>query len=127
VNESQFTQSLIRSLKKDGVYCLKIQTMLNNGIPDLWCSAKRDIWLEIKYRKDVPARESTYFFPGLSSLQAQWLDNRYKEGRNVAVILGSPIGCYIYIKREWTEGITRNNLVLTKSQVVAWIENQTLD
>jgi hypothetical protein len=108
------------------VYCLKIQTMLNNGVPDLWCSAKRDIWLEIKYRNNIPAKQSTYFFPGLSALQQQWIEGRLSEGRNVAVILGSPIGCYIYTNGQWAEGITRNQLTMSRQDVTQWIKDQTL-
>jgi len=128
MNESQFTQKINRKLKAAGVYCLKIQTLMNNGVPDCWYSGpKGDLWVEYKYRKDLPKKDSTTFLPGLSGLQEHWLNNRYHEDREVAVILGSPSGHIILTDLEWNDKtITSKGLPETDASVVEWIKSKTL-
>ena len=62
----------------------KMHNVYRGGTPDMWYSGSRsDLWVEYKYFPVV--QEKNY---GLSPLQQQWLQGRYKEGRSVAVIVG---------------------------------------
>ena len=125
MTESQFTQSIMRKLDKR-IYKWKIMNMMQNGVPDCYFSGPAgDLWVEFKYIK-VPKRDTTEFKPKLSALQLKWLNERYDEGRNVAVILGSDIGSAIFIDRWWNGFITWKYLVSTKQDIVKWIETQTL-
>jgi hypothetical protein len=131
INESQNTQAINRNVAAAGVYCLKIQTMNNNGVPDVYYSgSKGSMWIEMKYISEerIPKKETTQIPSLLSSLQASWLDCRYLEGRTVAVVIGSRTGhCIQTNPNEWGNSITIKDLTLTRKQVVAWILNQIHD
>ena len=95
----------------------------NNCVPDVWVSGiKTDLWIEFKYLKKVPKRNTTIIQHDLSELQARWLLNRHHEGRNVCVIIGSSSGAYIYEDLTWSNANTTNiHLTLTQKQVAEWI------
>lgn len=70
------------------------------GIPDCWYSGKaRDLWVEYKFLQRVPVRAAV--MADLSALQIQWLNNRYAEGRQVAVIIGCKEGGVILTDLQW--------------------------
>jgi hypothetical protein len=56
---------------------------LRPGVPDCWYSGiKGDLWVEYKFQ---PALRVVT--PALTELQKAWLNGRYEEGRNVAVVV----------------------------------------
>lgn len=126
MKEADFTRSIMRKLPPE-VYKWKIMNMMQNGVPDCYFSGSAgDLWVEFKYKK-APKRESTLFNPALSDLQLKWLNERRAEGRNVAVVLGSDIGCHIYhYSANFLEFITRKQLVHTRQDIVEWIVKETL-
>lgn len=89
--ENTFIASVHRLLP-EGLYWMKNHNEYNGGIADVWYSGqKADLWVEYKFVK-VPVRDTTVIALGLSELQKDWLECRYGEGRNVAVIVGSQLG-----------------------------------
>jgi len=125
VNESTYTQYYLRKLREQGIYTLKLMLNFNNGVPDVWLSGTAgDIWIEFKYINKVPKRQSTKIKPNLSDLQSHWLNGRYYEGRKVCVILGSEIGSYVFTDLEWNSSITRDDLTLSRQDVITWITQQ---
>jgi hypothetical protein len=67
--------------------------------------------------------------PDLTVLQQNWLNDRYKEGRNVAVIIGcARIGGVILRDQEWMKRFTasefRERLVPRKA-IAQWITEET--
>lgn len=129
MNETGQTQAINKKVRAAGVYALKIQTMMNNGVPDCWYSGnKDDLWVEMKYISDkkLPKRDITVIQPMLSDLQRAWLDARYYEGRHVAVAIGSSIGwCIQTIPPIYRSPILKSDLTLTRNEVVQWIINKT--
>ena len=126
MNESTYTQSIIRGLPRE-IYSWKIMNSMQNGVPDCYFSAtKGDIWIECKYIKTMPKRPSTLINPGLSALQKRWILGRYHEGRNVAVLIGSPQGSCILTEDNLTSDIIQSDLTLTYKEVRQWIISQTL-
>ena len=126
MNESGHTQAINKKVKAAGVYTLKIQTMMNNGVPDCWYSGNLDdLWVEFKYISDkvLPKKEGTLIQPTLSDLQYNWLIERGNEGRNVAVAIGSSIGWAIY--PIWDRPIHKTELNMTRNEVAEWIIKQT--
>ena len=122
--ESTFTQYLLRKLPKE-IYSWKIMNSMQNGVPDTYISGMDgDLWAEMKWVKP-PKRNTTIIDPGLSELQKRWLVGRYREGRNVAVVIGSTIGCCILRKTRLLNTITKSDLTMSKQDVVRWIINQT--
>jgi len=119
MTESGFTSSIKAKLPSH-IYSWKINCKYANGIPDSWYSGLvSDLWVEYKYLKKLPKKG---VLPNLSALQEKWLNDRHFEGRNVAVIVGSPDGCLIYTNLEWTKRKALSNLV-TKQDVISFITN----
>lgn len=60
-----------------------------SGTADDWYSGSaKDLWVEYKFVV-LPVRETTGIAIELSTLQRNWLISRHREGRQVAVIVGS--------------------------------------
>lgn len=97
--ENTFIQSIHKHLPL-GVYRMKNNNPYIGGIPDCWYSGKaRDLWVEYKFLQRVPVRAAV--MADLSALQIQWLNNRYAEGRRVAVIIGCKEGGVILTDLQW--------------------------
>ena len=100
MNERAFKAKL-RAKFKQHCYIQSMSSLGTAGTPDLWLSGKKDLWLEVKY-DEVTKRLIT---PKLSALQAQWLNNRHADGRQVAVIVGTgPNEAIVYKNGGWNEG-----------------------
>ena len=120
MNESGFTSSISKKLPSQ-VFSWKINCRFANGTPDAWYSGpKGDIWVEYKYLKKLP---KTTVKPKLSALQLKWLRDRFHEGRNVAVVVGSPEGCLVYTHMDWENPKSINNIV-DKQIVIDYITNE---
>jgi len=125
MNESQYTQSLMKKLP-NSVYKWKINCNFARGVPDLYVSgAKKDLWVELKYLQKLPKKAKV--IPNLSRLQEKWLIRAKKQGRNVAVIVGSPEGGFLLLDPvEWQEGIIPSKYnALTTQELADWIESVT--
>lgn len=101
------------------------------GVPDVWYSANlRDLWVEYKFLPSVPQRGIVDAKRiGLTALQGAWLASRYKEGRNVAVIVGTPSGGVIMRDLEWEKGLSPEHFkarIQPRPAIANWIAQQTL-
>ena len=91
------------------------------GIPDCWYSGSSgDLWIEYKYLKTAPKKCT----PGLSENQKKWLRERYHEGRNVAVVVGTLNGAVLFRDLTWETQQPINNTMTTR-ELAAWILSQT--
>lgn len=99
--ETTFTTSVHRAFKPGArPYFEKMYNPLRGGTPDVFYSGSvGDLWVEYKFIPRIPI--TAKILPDLSPLQARWLNNRYDEGRNVAVIVGSPDGGVIFRDKDW--------------------------
>lgn len=121
----------INKLLPKTLYREKMHNLYRSGTADMWYSGNLDdLWVEYKYIAKPPKRDDTPCVLDLSALQLQWLRGRHDEGRNVIVILGTPLGGWIYTSREWeTKVVTRKDLVqfgLTKQNVADYIRRRTM-
>jgi len=120
MNESTYTRSVNKHLPAS-VYSWKVSDRFTAGIPDAWYSGLQcDLWIEFKYLHKMLRSKVK---PKLSALQSKWLGERYTQGRNVAVVVGSPQGAIIYEYGEWDNGKEPEDLI-TKKQLAAWITNK---
>ena len=85
----------------------------SSGTADDWYSGtKTDLWIEYKFLARVPQRASVWLTnpnvkaPMLTYLQADWLAQRYAEGRNIWVIIGCPTGGVLLRDLKWVNEIT---------------------
>lgn len=108
------------------VYYEKMCNPYRSGTPDVWYSGSLgDLWVEYKYIPSIPKR--TVVLPDLSDRQKRWLGNRLDEGRNVAVVLGTPKGGVIYRQRSWLEPLDPEGLsanLVPNRQIAVWIVSQ---
>jgi hypothetical protein len=118
--ETTFTSSVHKHTPKS-LYRMKNNNSYTGGIPDCWYSGKKaDLWVEYKFVPKLPAELT----PALTALQAQWLKERFTEGRNVAVIVGSPDGGVILRNLEWNNTISRTEFLRklkSRAELAAWI------
>lgn len=128
--ENTFISSVHRHLPVN-LYSMKNHNQFNGGIADCWYSGKSaDLWVEYKFI-DVPKRADTMIDlcnpKLLSALQQEWLESRYREGRNIAVIVGSKNGGVIFQNTDWMEPISSADFVSllnARKSIADWITKQ---
>lgn len=108
----------------------KMNNPYRGGTPDWWYSAKQnDLWVEYKFLPRVPQRgDMTPERYGLTALQLDWLRGRYAEGRNVAVIVGTPKGGVIMRDLGWEMHVSPhefNSGIVERRALADWIKQQT--
>jgi len=119
MNESGFTRAVNAKLPED-IYSLKLSERFSAGVPDCYYSGASDLWIEFKfYANGLPANVK----PKLSALQRKWLNERYDQGRNVHVVVGSPTDCLIYSDKSWNKPKPKNQSV-SRADLIEWITNQ---
>jgi hypothetical protein len=125
VTESQYTAAINQAVRRHPpAYAWKISDRFTAGIPDAYYSGNNgDLWVEYKWlgkpTKALPK-------PALSELQKDWLLNQHRNGRNVAVIVGTPERSVIYPKDTWHKDPDSSIIVQNKKDVVQWIIHQIL-
>ena len=121
--ETTFIQSVHRHLPKD-VYRMKNHNEFNGGIADCWYDGSAaDLWVEYKFIV-VPKRDTTLVTVDLSPLQREWLRDRAKNGRNVAVVVGCKAGGVWLNAPGWDENLTAaefRRFCLSRQEIAARI------
>lgn len=107
--EAQYTSDIKRRLGVD-VYALKLCLPYTAGVADCWYDGpKRDIWVEYKYLDPIPPIVDPVSL--LTKLQRDFLEQRHKNGRNVAVIVGSRKGGMIFWGLSWKTPVPREEFL----------------
>jgi hypothetical protein len=107
----------------------------SSGTADDWYSGTRgDLWVEYKFLPKIPVTASVWLVnpnvkkPMLSVNQRDWLNERYAEGRTVAVVVGCREGGVIMRDQEWmweyTPQMFRDRLV-PRQAIAQWITQTT--
>ena len=122
--ENRFIGSVHRYLPR--TYAEKMNNPWRAGTADVWYSGDRgDLWIEYKFIERIP--RSAEILPDLTPRQKRWLNNRFDEGRNVAVVLGTPTGGVIYRNKEWMrplDHVTLSGLIVPRDEIARWIFSQ---
>ena len=122
--ETTFIKAIHRLIPN--VFAENNNNPFRSGQADIWYSGcSGDLWVEYKYTKIL--RESTEFRPNTSPLQNRWLGCRLDEGRNVAVVVGTPTGAIIYLDREWLVPAPfgeHRKREIPRKELATWIFNQ---
>lgn len=115
--------------KAPAVYFEKNNNPYRSGTPDVWYSGLLgDLWVEYKFLPKIPTR--TEILPDCSPRQLKWLGNRLDEGRNVAVVLGTPEGGVIYRDRAWLVPLSPDEFrkkMIGKVEIAGWIYSEVGD
>lgn len=109
--ETRFIQRINRLLPlKMGLHYEKMNNPYRRGTADSWYSGdKADLWVEWKYLPTLP--KVIYPQKLLHPLQRAWLNGRYKEGRNVVVIIGCPEGGVVLEDAAWNNEIMKQDFL----------------
>ena len=119
MNEHSYIRSLHTLLKKGGmdVDIWKVNDNFAGGVPDVaYFGAINTLWVEYKYIKQLPKKNSTIIdltnsAKYLSLLQQQWLERKHLLNIRTAVIVGSPSGNGIYDGIMWREPVTTGEFI----------------
>ena len=119
-NEAAFKRKIYHAVLR---HC-HVQAMADrfrSGVPDHWYSGKKgDLWIEYKW----DPRTKGALKPRLSIPQLIWLNHRYEEGRNVAVIVATSLKeGVIYRNKEWEGHLDRKRLK-PFAEIVKFILNE---
>lgn len=110
------------------VYRMKTNNPYIAGIPDYYYSGPGgDLWAEYKFIPKLPATVPVKI--ELSKLQRHWLEGRHAEGRNVAVIVGSPEGALVLLVPQLDMEITAYDFrerMVAPQYIAEWIAEQTM-
>ena len=125
--ETSFTRRITSRLPKS-IYHMKNSNPYTAGVPDLWFSGNSgDLWVEMKYIETLPVSVPVRPTKLLTALQLDWLNRRYEEGRNVAVIIGCKTGGVILLDKLWQTDIavdTFKTLIRSPADLAEWIRGQ---
>jgi hypothetical protein len=88
MNEHGFIKSVHRYLPPD-VFIWKIHDTFAGGVPDAFYAGPAGIlFVEYKYVKKLPARNTTALKTTLSAQQALWLDRMVNCKQHAALVIG---------------------------------------
>ena len=128
MNEHSFIRAIHKSLPAE-VYRLKIHDTFTGGVPDtLYAGPSGILFVEYKWLKSLPKKESTLINLGLSQLQISWLDKFHSYNQNVAVAVGYSGGVLLFTNKDWTKGINVANIQkysLSRKDYISFIINTT--
>lgn len=105
-------------------YREKNHNVFHSGTPDVFYSGtKNDLWVEYKYVTTLKL-VGGWIRTSLSPRQSLWLRDRWAEGRNCRLIIGSFVGSIIIDGPEFKPEVLVEDLrnsALTEKQVAEWI------
>ena len=112
MTEHGYIRSIHRRLPAS-IYRWKINDNFEGGVADAYYSGEEgDLWIEYKYLPALPKRSTTPIRTCLSAQQRLWLTRRHSEGRQVAVVIGSPDGAVIQTTPDaWNDAMTRDDFI----------------
>lgn len=126
MNEHSFVKAIHRKLSPD-VYKWKIHDTYTGGVPDaMYAGPSGVLFVEYKYVKQLPKRDSTIIRHSLSKLQIDWLE-RMKHSTKVALILGIEDFALIIVD-DFSANISKMKyleLCVPRNEVANWIYQQT--
>jgi hypothetical protein len=126
MNEHSFVRSIHNALSPD-VYKWKIHDTYTGGVPDaMYAGPAGVLFVEYKYVKSLPKKDTTAIRHSLSALQCAWLE-RMKGSTNVALVLGVGDTALIIVD-DFSANICKSTYVeqsIPRRQVAQWIYDTT--
>tara|TARA_S200000501_G_scaffold100421_1_gene93880 strand:- start:595 stop:990 length:396 start_codon:yes stop_codon:yes gene_type:complete len=128
MNEHSFIRSIHNKLHPD-VYKWKIHDTFTGGVPDvMYCGPKQILFVEYKYLKRLPKKDTTLIRHSLTPQQNDWLC-RINKPSQAGLIIGCENQCII-LTCDFTRNISKLNFIeqnRTRSYVAEWISNTVLN
>ena len=129
MNEHSFIKSVHRKLPPE-MFKWKIHDTYTGGVPDVMYGGPSGIlFVEYKYVKQLPVRNTTLIKTSLAPLQIQWLQRMTDCGQRAAVVIGVEKHAIVLVK-DWTANITREYYAknkITLGHLQKWLISQCFD
>ena len=94
VREKEFINKVHKHLPTS-IYRWKINDPYHGGVPDTYYSGvKGNCFIEYKYIKDLPKKDTSNIKINLSAQQRIWLKKQHEHKVEVLVCVGSPAGVF---------------------------------
>ena len=128
MNEHAYIRSVTRHLPKD-MYKWKINDNYAGGVPDMFIEKPdKDLWIEWKYIKPFPKRDTTLIDlrKSVTGQQERWLKRRYAVRKDSHLIVGCEHGGVVFRGDAWVSPLPRKvflGLCLTPKEVAKTIIN----
>jgi hypothetical protein len=126
MNEHSFVKSIHRYLHPD-VYKWKIHDTYTGGVPDaMYCGPENLLFVEYKYVKELPKKDTTLLSHSLTPLQSQWL-NRINGPSHAALIIGVDNAALILVD-SFSTNISKQRFeahAVSRKDVAQWIYEVT--
>lgn len=124
MNEHGYIRSVHRHLPAD-LHKWKVHDNYAGGVPDCWYAGPTgNIWVEYKWIKALPKRDSTLIKPNLSAQQLAWLIKMSGHSISCACIIGCPEGGILLTEKDqWLQGYGRQELpaLISAREVANWL------
>ena len=129
MNEHSFIKSVHRYLSPD-VFKWKIHDTYTGGVPDAMYGGPAGLlFVEYKYVKKLPAKDTTLLRTSLSVQQVNWLDRLSSFKQRSAVVIGCEDTAVILLDGKWTANISKSYYLehaISRKNVAEWIEAMCL-
>jgi hypothetical protein len=108
----------------------KIHDTFAGGVPDAYyLGEKGPLWVEYKYIKALPKKETTAISTCLTLGQRLWLDDLHRCKQPCALIIGHEQRAVILTNGKWNESIYKRFFVtstVSRVGVADWIKQQCM-
>ena len=129
MNEHSFIKSIHRFLPSE-LYRWKIHDTYTSGVPDSFYAGPAGIlFVEYKYIKKLPVKDTTQLKTTLSPLQIQWLNRMDGFGQQTAVIVGCEDTAVTLTSGDWNSPLFKCDYVqraVTRKDIANWISSACL-
>lgn len=129
MNEHSFIKSVHRYLPLD-LFKWKIHDTFAGGVPDSFYAGPAGIlFVEYKYVKKLPKRDSSILKTSLSPQQIQWLNRMTDFNQRAAVVIGCEDTAIILENKIWESPLTKLYYVqraVPRKAVAEWIASVCL-
>ncbi|HBA57502.1 MAG TPA: hypothetical protein DCZ37_06520 [Alteromonas macleodii] len=123
MNEHGFIRSIHNYLDPN-VYRWKIHDTFTGGVPDvMYVGPRHLLFVEYKYLKSLPKKDTTTIKHSLSPQQKAWLE-RINQPAKAALVIGCNNSCVIILD-DFSLELSRMSFIeqkRTKKEVAQWIE-----
>lgn len=127
MNEHSFIRSIHNYLDPK-VYKWKIHDTFTGGVPDaMYCGPAGLLFVEYKYIKQLPKRNTTAIRTSLSAQQLAWLD-RISQPAIAALVIGCENSCLLLVN-QYNRKLYKTDFLnkkLTRKEIAAWISSTVL-
>lgn len=108
----------------------KINDRFMGGVPDAYYMGDQGVlWVEYKYVKLLPVRDTTIIKTCLTELQKIWLDDLERCKQPCALAIGCGDRVAVLRAGKWRDGITAKEFretSMSRKDLAAWIGKQCL-